>query len=153
MGLTMKKLKHLRKVHGHTKSMEEPVPNTQTASGPLQIGEDAHAPRARTSFEATAESTMMHNMEGVLSTLAARERGVLRMRYGLDDGQPKTLEEIGVIYEVTRERIRQIEAKALLKLRVSDGTHCLKEHMDFVLSGGEKFREMRRVLIKPRTDG
>ena len=69
-------------------------------------------------------------MEGVLSTLGARERGVLRMRYGLDDGRPKTLEEIGVAYAVTRERIRQIEAKALLKLRQPARAAALADYAD-----------------------
>ena len=56
-------------------------------------------------------------MEGVLATLSPRERDVIRLRYGIDNGRMKTLEEIGQIFDVTRERIRQIEAKALRKLR------------------------------------
>ena len=69
-------------------------------------------------FARAIASSLTKDVESVLAeTLGARESGVLRMRYGLDDGRPKTLEEIGAAYSVTRERIRQIEAKALLKLR------------------------------------
>ena len=60
---------------------------------------------------------LREQMESVLKTLTPRERDVLKLRFGLDDGYPRTLEEVGHIFEVTRERIRQIEAKALKKLR------------------------------------
>ena len=65
----------------------------------------------------------------VLATLSPRERDVLRLRYGLDDGRMKTLEEIGQIFDVTRERIRQIEAKALRKLRHPNRNGVLKEYI------------------------
>ena len=68
-------------------------------------------------------------MEGVLATLSPRERDVLRLRYGIDDGRMKTLEEIGQIFDVTRERIRQIEAKALRKLRHPNRNGGLKEYI------------------------
>ena len=70
-------------------------------------------------------------MEGVLATLSPRERDVLRLRYGIDDGRMKTLEEIGQIFDVTRERIRQIEAKALRKLRHPNRNGVLKEYRVF----------------------
>ena len=63
-----------------------------------------------------SKSLLREDLESVLGTLSPRERDVLRLRYGLDDGRMKTLEEIGQIFNVTRERIRQIEAKALRKL-------------------------------------
>ena len=76
------------------------------------------SPSRPSAFARAIASSLTADVESVLSeTLGARESGVLRMRYGLDDGRPKTLEEIGAAYSVTRERIRQIEAKALLKLR------------------------------------
>ena len=82
-----------------------------------------------------AHQVVGSNQQGmtVLSeTLGARESGVLRMRYGLDDGRPKTLEEIGAAFSVTRERIRQIEAKALLKLRGQQpgGRDSLEDYVD-----------------------
>ena len=70
-----------------------------------------------------------HDLESVLNSLSPRERDVLRLRYGLDDGRMKTLEEIGQIFNVTRERIRQIEAKALRKLRHPNRNSILKEYI------------------------
>ena len=69
------------------------------------------------------------DMENVLNTLSPRERDVLRLRYGLDDGKVKTLEEIGNVFHVTRERIRQIEAKALRKLRQPSRNLVLTDYM------------------------
>ena len=67
---------------------------------------------------------------GVLGTLPPREEKVLRLRYGLDDGRPRTLEEVGKEFNVTRERIRQIEAKALRKLRRPSCSNRLKDFLD-----------------------
>jgi RNA polymerase primary sigma factor len=67
--------------------------------------------------EAVGFTLMQEKINEILDTLADREAGVVRARYGLDDGQPKTLDEIGKIYGVTRERIRQIESKTMSKLR------------------------------------
>ena len=66
-------------------------------------------------------------LKGVLETLPAREQEVIRMRFGLDDGYPLTLEEVGLIFGVTRERIRQIEAKALRRLRHPKRSRVLKD--------------------------
>lgn len=79
--------------------------------------------------ENTEKCLMREDMETVLNTLSPRERDVVRMRYGFDDGRMKTLEEIGVIFEVTRERIRQIEAKALRKLRHPNRNAVLREYV------------------------
>ena len=76
-----------------------------------------------------AVTLLREDLEGVLATLSPRERDVLRLRYGLDDGRMKTLEEIGQIFDVTRERIRQIEAKALRKLRHPNRNGVLKEYI------------------------
>ena len=76
-----------------------------------------------------AKNLLREDLEGVLATLSPRERDVLRLRYGLDDGRMKTLEEIGQIFDVTRERIRQIEAKALRKLRHPNRNSVLKEYI------------------------
>ena len=67
---------------------------------------------------------------GVLDTLTPREEKVLRLRYGIDDGKPRTLEEVGKEFNVTRERIRQIEAKALRKLRHPSRSKKLKDFLD-----------------------
>lgn len=69
-------------------------------------------------------------LEGVLDTLTPREEKVLRLRFGLDDGRSRTLEEVGQVFGVTRERIRQIEAKALRKLRHPSRSKKLKDFLE-----------------------
>lgn len=74
---------------------------------------------------------MLHEqLMEVLDTLTEREQKVLRLRFGLDDGRPRTLEEVGRQFNVTRERIRQIEAKALRKLRHPSRSKKLKDYLD-----------------------
>lgn len=80
--------------------------------------------------EAIVKQLLKQDLEGVLSTLNPREKEVLRLRYGLDDGRSKTLEEIGNVFKVTRERIRQIEAKAMRKLRQPGRNGVLREYLD-----------------------
>ena len=72
---------------------------------------------------------MQEDIETVLKTLTPRERNVLQMRFGLDDAQEKTLKEIGDMFNLTRERIRQIEAKALKKLEDPKRNHILREYI------------------------
>lgn len=79
--------------------------------------------------DATGKVLLKEDLENVLNTLNPRERDVLRLRYGLDDGRIKTLEEIGNVFSVTRERIRQIEAKALRKLRQPSRNGILREYL------------------------
>ena len=73
---------------------------------------------------------LKEQLEDVLDTLTDREENVLRLRFGLDDGRTRTLEEVGEVFGVTRERIRQIEAKALRKLRHPSRSKRLKDFMD-----------------------
>ena len=68
-------------------------------------------------YEAAAESLMPREIDRLLAGLDERERDIIRLRFGLDRGEPRTLEEVGLIFNLTRERIRQIEAKAMSKLR------------------------------------
>ena len=78
-----------------------------------------------------ASFTLLHEqLMEVLLTLTEREQKVLRLRFGLDDGRPRTLEEVGKQFNVTRERIRQIEAKALRKLRHPSRSKKLKDYLD-----------------------
>ena len=78
----------------------------------------------------SGKSLLKEDLENVLNTLNPRERDVLRLRYGLDDGRVKTLEEIGTVFSVTRERIRQIEAKALRKLKQPSRNSILQEYYE-----------------------
>lgn len=73
---------------------------------------------------------LKQDVDGVLRTLSPREKDVLRLRFGFDDGRARTLEEIGQIFKVTRERIRQIEAKAMRKLRQPSRNSILREYLD-----------------------
>ena len=75
-------------------------------------------------------SLLQEQLDSVLDTLSERERGVVRMRFGLTDGQPKTLDEIGQVYGVTRERIRQIESKTMSKLRHPSRSQVLRDYLD-----------------------
>ena len=82
--------------------------------------------------DAAAYTLLHEQLMEVLGTLTEREQKVLRLRFGLDDGRPRTLEEVGKQFHVTRERIRQIEAKALRKLRHPSRSRKLKDYLDEV---------------------
>ncbi|HYP43336.1 MAG TPA: sigma-70 family RNA polymerase sigma factor [Candidatus Nitrosocosmicus sp.] len=85
---------------------------------------------------------LKQDLEGVLRTLNPREREVLRLRFGLDDGRAKTLEEIGTIFKVTRERIRQIEAKAMRKLRQPSRNSILLEYLEVRIEDEESVEQL-----------
>jgi len=80
--------------------------------------------------DAVSFTLLQEQLESVLDTLSDREAGVVRMRFGLTDGQPKTLDEIGKVYGVTRERIRQIESKTMSKLRHPSRSQVLRDYLD-----------------------
>ena len=80
--------------------------------------------------EEAAYTLLREQLEEVMETLTEREEKVIRLRYGLGDGRPRTLEEVGKEFNVTRERIRQIEAKALRKLRHPSRSRILKDYLD-----------------------
>lgn len=103
---------------------------------PIGEEEDSHLEdfiedtTATTPSDSVAFTLLKEQLLGVLDTLTPREEKVLRLRYGLDDGRPRTLEEVGKEFNVTRERIRQIEAKALRKLRHPSRSKVLKDYLD-----------------------
>lgn len=80
--------------------------------------------------DAVSFTLLQDQLQSVLDTLSEREAGVVRLRFGLTDGQPRTLDEIGQVYGVTRERIRQIEAKALRKLKHPSRSRKLRSFLD-----------------------
>ncbi|MDD5438575.1 MAG: RNA polymerase sigma factor RpoD [Candidatus Omnitrophica bacterium] len=107
------------KVRGILKIAQEPI-SLQTPvgdEGDTNFGDFIEDKRAISPANATAYSMLKEQMDDVLSTLTEREKKVLRLRFGIGDGYPRTLEEVGAVFKVTRERVRQIEAKALKKLR------------------------------------
>ncbi|HNN49266.1 MAG TPA: sigma-70 family RNA polymerase sigma factor, partial [Marmoricola sp.] len=80
--------------------------------------------------DAVSFTLLQEQLHQVLDTLSEREAGVVQMRFGLTDGQPKTLDEIGKVYGVTRERIRQIESKTMSKLRHPSRSQVLRDYLD-----------------------
>ncbi|MBO9599726.1 MAG: sigma-70 family RNA polymerase sigma factor, partial [Cohnella sp.] len=95
-----------------------------------KLGEFIEDRDAMEPADAAAFELMREQLEDVLETLTEREESVLRLRFGLDDGRSRTLEEVGQAFGVTRERIRQIEAKALRKLRHPSRSKRLKDFLE-----------------------
>ena len=124
MEMTIEKLRFIAKSAQLPISLETPIGKEEDSRLCDFIEADIENPE-----QDVAKNLLREDLEGVLATLSPRERYVLRLRYGLDDGRMKTLEEIGQIFDVTRERIRQIEAKALRKLRHPNRNGVLKEYI------------------------
>ena len=124
MEMTIEKLRFIAKSAQLPISLETPIGKEEDSRLGDFIEADIENPE-----QDVAKTLLREDLEGVLATLSPRERDVLRLRYGLDDGRMKTLEEIGQIFDVTRERIRQIEAKALRKLRHPNRNGVLKEYI------------------------
>ena len=119
------------KVRGILKIAQEPI-SLQTPigdEGDTHFGDFIEDKRAISPANATAYSMLKEQMDGVLDTLTDREKKVLRLRFGIGDGYPRTLEEVGAVFKVTRERVRQIEAKALRKLRHPTRSRKLKNFL------------------------
>ena len=98
--------------------------------GDSEFGDLIEDSEAIVPSEAVSFTLLQEQLQGVLDTLSEREAGVVRARYGLDDGQQKTLDEIGKVYGVTRERIRQIESKTMSKLRHPSRSQILRDYLD-----------------------
>jgi RNA polymerase primary sigma factor len=124
MEMTIEKLRFIAKSAQLPISLETPIGKEEDS----RLGDFIES-EGETPDDQVAKSLLREDLESVLGTLSPRERDVLRLRYGLDDGRMKTLEEIGQIFNVTRERIRQIEAKALRKLRHPNRNSVLKEYI------------------------
>jgi RNA polymerase primary sigma factor len=124
MEMTIEKLRFIAKSAQLPISLETPIGKEEDSRLGDFIEADGETPE-----DEVSKTLLREDLENVLDTLNPRERDVLRLRYGLDDGRMKTLEEIGQIFNVTRERIRQIEAKALRKLRHPNRNSILKEYI------------------------
>ena len=122
--LTIEKLRFIAKSAQLPISLETPIGKEEDSRLCDFIEADIENPD-----QDVAKNLLREDLESVLATLSPRERDVLRLRYGLDDGRMKTLEDIGQFFAVTRERIRQIEAKALRKLRHPNRNGVLKEYI------------------------
>lgn len=110
----------------------EPISLDQTIGdeGDSQLGDFIEDSEAIVAVDAVSFTLLQDQLQDVLDTLSEREAGVVRLRFGLTDGQPRTLDEIGQVYGVTRERIRQIESKTMSKLRHPSRSQVLRDYLD-----------------------
>ena len=126
MGISEAKVREIIKIAQEPVSLETPIGEEEDSHlGDFIPDDDAPAPA-----EAASHALMREQLWDVLNTLTPREQKVLRLRFGLDDGNQRTLEEVGREFKVTRERIRQIEAKALRKLRHPSRSKKLKDYLE-----------------------
>ena len=126
MDMPTEKVREILKIAQEPVSLETPIGEEDDSHlGDFIEDQDATSPEDHASYELLKEQ-----LESVLDTLTDREENVLRLRFGLDDGRTRTLEEVGKVFGVTRERIRQIEAKALRKLRHPSRSKQLKDFLE-----------------------
>ncbi|MEB3330615.1 MAG: RNA polymerase sigma factor RpoD [Candidatus Sericytochromatia bacterium] len=126
MEVTVERLREIVKVAQEPVSLETPVgKEDESRLGDFIEDRDTEAP-----VQSVTHELLREDISDVLNTLSSRERDVLKMRFGLEDGRQRTLEEVGQQFGVTRERIRQIEAKALRKLRHPNRNKRLREYID-----------------------
>lgn len=126
MGIPEQRVVEIQKISQDPVSLETPIGEEEDS----HLGDFIEDEQAPAPTDAVASSLLKEQLIHVLDTLTPREEKVLRLRYGIDDGKPRTLEEVGKEFNVTRERIRQIEAKALRKLRHPSRSKKLKEFID-----------------------
>jgi len=126
LGWPVQRVKQVKNVAREPISLEVPVGSEEDS----ELGDFIPDAEVESPVNATAHRMLSEQIRSVLNTLPAREQKVLRMRFGLDDGYSHTLEEVGYVFQVTRERIRQIEAKALRRLRHPSRSKKLKDYID-----------------------
>jgi RNA polymerase primary sigma factor len=126
LGIEPEKALEIIKISQNPASLEAPVGDEDDS----KLGDFLFDTSAPTLFDSASRELLKEQVEEVLATLSDRERKVLEERFGLKDGRPKTLEEVGKLFVVTRERIRQIEAKALRKLRHPSRGNKLKDYLN-----------------------
>ncbi len=126
MGTTEARVIEIQKIAQDPVSLETPIGEEEDS----HLGDFIEDEQAQAPSDLVAYSMLKEQLIGVLDTLTPREQKVLRLRYGIDDGRPRTLEEVGKEFNVTRERIRQIEAKALRKLRHPSRSKRLRDFLE-----------------------
>ena len=126
MGISEERVMEIQKIAQDPVSLETPIGEEDDS----HLGDFIEDDNATAPSDVAAFTMLKEQLIGVLDTLTPREEKVLRLRYGIDDGRPRTLEEVGKEFNVTRERIRQIEAKALRKLRHPSRSKKLKEFLE-----------------------
>lgn len=126
MQIDVTKVREIMKVSQEPTSLATPVGDDEDSL----LGDFIQDTTQPSPYDAASRELLKEHLEEVLKTLSAREKRVLILRFGLEDGRPRTLEEVGVEFGVTRERIRQIEAKALRKLRHPSRSKKLKDYLE-----------------------
>lgn len=126
MGMTADRVREIQKISQEPVSLETPIGEEEDS----QLGDFIEDSGAVAPPEAASDSMLREQLDQVLDGLADRERKVIKLRFGLEDGHPRTLEEVGREFGVTRERIRQIESKTLAKLRHPSRSGKLKDYME-----------------------
>jgi RNA polymerase primary sigma factor len=125
LSITAEKVREIMKIAQDPVSLETPIGEEEDSHlGDFVEDTDSPAPSDSASY-----ALLREHIANVLNTLTPRERQVIKMRYGLEDGRQRTLEEVGKQFQITRERIRQIEAKALRKLRHPSRSKTLKDYL------------------------
>jgi RNA polymerase primary sigma factor len=127
MGISVEKVQQIQKVAQEPVSLESPVGEEDDS----QLGDFIFDPQALSPYEYTRNQKLRLEIDTLLKeVLTEREQQVIRMRYGLDDGRVKTLEEVGKYFDITRERIRQIQKNAIKKLKFPKRQERLKPFID-----------------------
>ena len=126
MGMPVDRVREILKISQEPVSLETPIGEEEDS----HLGDFIQDDNVPVPAEAASFTLLREQLVEVLGTLTEREQRVLRLRFGIDDGRPRTLEEVGREFNVTRERIRQIEAKALRKLRHPSRSKVLKDYLD-----------------------
>lgn len=126
MGLTPEKVREILKISQEPVSLETPIGEEEDS----QLGDFIEDQEAVVPVDAASFSLLQQQLRSILETLSDRERKVIELRFGLKDGHPRTLEEVGKVFGVTRERIRQIESKTLAKLRHPSRSAKLKDYLE-----------------------
>jgi RNA polymerase primary sigma factor len=142
MGITVDKVQELKKISQQPVSLESPIGEEEDS----HLGDFVEDKQAIAPLEAASEAMFRNEVEDILATLRPRERRVVQLRFGLVDDEPRTLEEVGRRMGLTRERIRQIEATALRKLRHPSRSKVLRDYTeDGAISGRVGTRETEAV--------
>jgi RNA polymerase primary sigma factor len=124
--LTAEKVREIQKISQEPVSIDMPIGEEEDSN----LGDFIEDQKALAPADAASQQMLKEQMERVLGQLSERERNVLELRFGLEDGRARTLEEVGKAFGVTRERIRQIEAKALRKLRHPTKSRQLRDYLE-----------------------